>query len=67
MAILFKKNIEYKNEETKLDTGGNYVDIKLKMIDTDVTIIRLYGPNIDNPNFYSEISSLICPSETKGR
>ena len=51
VAILFGKKIEYTILDTKLDTGGNYVALKIKMIETEVTLVSIYGPNMDDPYF----------------
>ena len=44
VAILIKPNFEYKILDKKQDSLGNYIALKIKMFDTDVTLITLYGP-----------------------
>ena len=59
VAILFRKNFEYKILDSENGQEGNYIALKIKMIDTEITLINIYGPNNDNPRFYDELSALI--------
>ena len=64
VAILFKKNFEYDIKEIKNDLNGNFVALKIRMFETDVCLISLYGPNTDDPNFYDQIIELIDEFQT---
>ena len=64
VAILFKRNFEFQILEIKQHILGNYVALKIKMIDTEVTLISLYGPNVDDPNFYNNITEIIDEFQT---
>ena len=64
VAILFRKNFEYKILDSENDQEGNYIALKIKMIDTEITLINIYGPNNDNPRFYDELSALIDRFQT---
>ena len=60
----FGNKFEYTILDTKLDTGGNYVALKIKMIETEVTLVSVYGPNMDDPYFYEKISEIIDDFQT---
>ena len=64
VAILFKNNFEYKILDTIKDCRGNYVAIKLRMFDTDISLISIYGPNVDDPGFYDKINDILNEFET---
>ena len=34
------------------------------MLDTDISLINIYGPNIDNPGFYDEIQQILDDFQT---
>lgn len=57
-AILFN-NFEFKIHRTTCDKEGNYVVIDLEFRGRRTTIITIYGPNRDNPDFYEAISEII--------
>lgn len=38
--------------------------LKIKMIDTYVTLISIYGPNIDDPNFYNQLNEVLDEFQT---
>ena len=59
VAILFRKHFEHKILDSENSQEGNYIALKIKMIDTEITLINMYGPNNDNPRFYDELSALI--------
>lgn len=58
-AILFNNNFEFKIHKTTCDKEGNYVVIDLEFRGRRTTIITIYGPNRDNPDFYEGISEII--------
>lgn len=64
VAILFNKNFEYNIIDTILDPRGNYVAIKLRMFETDISLISMYGPNIDDPAFYDKIGDILNDFDT---
>ena len=59
VAILFNNNFEYNIEETITDKDGNYCAIKLKMFETDISLITIYGTNTDQPSFYDDIIEIL--------
>ena len=48
VAILVNNNIEYKCLNVVQDPNGNYLILRIKVFDKDITIVNIYGPNDDN-------------------
>ena len=59
VAILVNNNIEYKCLNVVQDPNGNYLILRIKVFDKDITIVNIYGPNDDNPVFYNDLQNLI--------
>ena len=59
VAIFFKKNFEYKILQTKKDQNGNLLGLNIKIEDKSITLITLYGPNNDSPEFYNSVMDVI--------
>lgn len=68
---LFSNDIEYKLSKVKIDRCGNYIISKNIFAKTYcITLVNLYGPNKDNPDFFLQkypvllknmrVSSLLC-------
>ena len=57
VAILFNNNFEFQVVKIFKDIAGNYLFILLMsyMMSKHFLIVNIYGPNSDNPNFYSEL------------
>ena len=53
-AIFFNNNFEFKLKNIKKDNNGNKIIISIEMLGKTFTIINIYGPNRDDPNFYEE-------------
>ena len=56
VAILFKSNFEYKLGRTKCDDNGNLLVIEIETSFYRITIVNIYGPNKDTPDFYKMVS-----------
>ena len=54
-AILLNNNFEYKLNKIKRDSDGNLIILDIHLAGKNITLINLYGPNRDNPNFYAKI------------
>lgn len=50
--VLINNNFDQKVENFKTDVNGNFILLDMKIQGTKVTLINLYGPNEDNPQFY---------------
>ena len=59
VAILFKNNFEYNILNSYNDTSGNYLILDLEIDKRRMTLVNLYGPNTDEPNFYDKLHQLI--------
>ena len=57
VAILFDNNFEFKIHDKQIDPGGNYIILDLEFGNRRITIVNIYGPNRDNPEFYTEIQN----------
>ena len=55
VAILFNKDIEYKIHSQILSDNGIFISLDMTVHNQRFTLVNLYGPNVDNPNFYIEI------------
>ena len=50
VAILISDKIDFKTKPVKRDKGGHYIMIKV-LIQEDITIINIYAPNIEAPQY----------------
>lgn len=55
VCILFNNDFEYKVHKVKRDLGGNSLILDLEIEGKRVTLINLYGPNEDSPEFYQTL------------
>jgi len=55
VAILVRKNLEFKIEDINKDEEGNYLQATLKVNGLDFVLATVYGPNRDKPKFYHKI------------
>ena len=52
VAILFSNNIDFKVHEIFKDEKGNLLILDISVCDKKITLVNLYGPNSDDPEFY---------------
>ena len=55
VAICFQKNIDYKIHSHISDPDGNYIIVALTIDDNRLTLVCLYGPNKDCPEFFTTV------------
>ena len=55
VMVLLNNNFEHKVERVKTDKGGNFVIIEINTQGKKITLVNLYGPNEDNPQFYNNL------------
>ena len=60
VAVLFKNSLEFKINSEILDTNGNFVILDITIQDYRLTLVAIYGPNEDNPDFFQLLQSKIC-------
>lgn len=51
-AILVRKGIPFQHKTTIVDKEGRYVIVIGEIHSTSVTLLNIYGPNIDNPTVW---------------
>ena len=56
---MFKNNFEFKLIKEKKDVNGNYLAIDVEISKQRLTLMSLYGPNIDNPVFFEQVLHVI--------
>ncbi len=60
VAILFQNNFEFKLlQQTNDKTSGNLLALKININGKTLTIITLYGPNTDSPDFVKNIFDIV--------
>lgn len=59
VAILFNKDIDLKIHKKIVDDNGNFIIVNMSIYNQQLTLVNLYGPNSDNPNFFKLISNQI--------
>lgn len=55
VAVLFNNNFELKLHRVKKDEEGNLLALDLNIDENRITLINIYGPNSDNPEFYEKV------------
>jgi len=51
VAILISNEIDFKTKAVKRDKEGHYIMIKGSIQEEDITIISIYAPNIEAPQY----------------
>lgn len=59
VAILFGKDLDYTINDKLIDENGNYIIVDITVSSKRMTLVNLYGPNRDDPNFFQNISNYI--------
>ena len=59
ICVLFNNNFEFKVLKEKGDNNGNYLVLDIQVDNLKITLVSIYGPNIDSPSFYSDIMSVV--------
>ena len=63
VAILINNTFEYHIIETKTDTDGKMLCLKLQINHMSVSLINVYGPNHDEPIFFHCVEDMINTSD----
>lgn len=58
-AILFKNNFEFQLHQCITDTNGNCIILNITIENHRFTLVCLYGPNKDDPNFFTGVQNQI--------
>lgn len=59
MAILINKKIPFVSSSVRADANGRYVIVTGSLFNLSVTLVNIYAPNFDDPQFFSHVSGLI--------
>ena len=59
VAILFRNNFEFRIDDVIADPGGNFLIANMHTNDVEITLVNIYAPNNDNPDFFHKIKELI--------
>ena len=59
VAILFNNNFEFTVHDQFTSQDGNIAAIDISIYDQRSTIVCLYGPNRDTPEFYDNVCNII--------
>ena len=54
-AILISDKIDFKTKAVKSDKEGHYIMIKGSIQEEDITIINIYAPNIEAPQYVRQM------------
>lgn len=55
VMILINNNFEQKVNRVKTDNNGNFIILDMTIEGKNITLVCLYGPNEDNPQFYENL------------
>ena len=60
---MFGEGLLVDVKRVKEDKDGNFVMLDMRLFDYDLTLVALYGPNIDSPGFYEKLEQNIIEFE----
>ena len=63
VAILLNNTFEHTIQKVVKDPTGNMIALDLTLSDITVKLINIYGPNVDDINFYNTINSILNENE----
>jgi exonuclease III len=60
VCVLFNNNVEYTIRKVNVDPNGNFIINDLTITNCiRLTLVNIYGPNSDNPDFYQQLQNKI--------
>ena len=59
VCMLFKNKCNFQIHSTTVDPNGRYIIVDITLYDKRLTLVNVYGPNNDNPDFYIELFNLV--------
>ena len=67
VCILFKKTVNKEIHSIIVDTNGRFVMLDITLWEQRVTLVNLYGPNNDDPDFFLNVIGKIesCPNDNR--
>ena len=61
--IFINNNFEQKVKKAKTDKNGNFIILNMEIQGKELTLVNLYGPNEDNPQFYETILKKVAEAD----
>lgn len=58
-VILFKNNFQFQIHNMVSDPQGNYMILNVTIENKQITLVCLYGPNRDNPDFFKKVQCMV--------
>jgi exonuclease III len=55
VAVLFKNSFEFHINQEIIDECGNFIILDINIQDYRMTLVAIYGPNEDNPDFFKKL------------
>lgn len=59
VAILIRKGVPFKLKTLKADKEGRYIILSGEIFSFHITLVNVYAPNYDDPDFYKKVFALI--------
>lgn len=59
VAILIQKGVPFKLKTLKTDKEGRYIILSGEMHSFPITLVNVYAPNYDKPDFFKKVFNLI--------
>uniref|UniRef100_A0AAR2JMC4 exodeoxyribonuclease III n=1 Tax=Pygocentrus nattereri TaxID=42514 RepID=A0AAR2JMC4_PYGNA len=56
VAILIRKGVLFKHHSTIADKQGRYIIVTGELQSIPVTLLNVYGPNYDSPDFFRKVT-----------
>ena len=53
--VLINNNFEQTVKNIRTDKNGNYIILAMEIQGKEITLVNLYGPNENSPQFYENI------------
>ena len=63
VLVLINKNVDHKILNIDKDTNGNFLIIDLQLSNISCTLVTLYGPNQDKPEFFKNLQNILLEKE----
>ena len=65
VMVLINNNFDQKVNKVKIDKNGNFLILNMTIEGKEITLVNLYGPNEDRPQFYENLKQKIDEFETE--
>ncbi|KAJ1209187.1 hypothetical protein NDU88_004565 [Pleurodeles waltl] len=59
VAFLLRKGLQWRTRRVVADPNGRYVLLSGTLSDRACRLVAVYGPNVDNPEFFRELWRLV--------